>query len=87
MNQFDRFTAVFQPQRTDDLKPGATALIGERLEWEAAWIIGGEDDRKHGVSADYEGLFACALRTEFKEHQGFVWTPECDLADIEPVEP
>jgi hypothetical protein len=79
VEQFDRFIATFQPKRTDDLKPGAEAIIGKRLEWEASYVIDQED------GAEYAGQFACALLSEDPDVPGlFVWTPACDLVDIEP---
>lgn len=70
VEQFDRFIATFQPERTDDLKPGAEHYIGQRCEWEAAYVI---------EEGPYEGQMACMPVFDMP----FAWTPECDLADIE----
>lgn len=78
MQQFDRFTAVFQPQRTDDLKPGAEAIIGKRLEWEAADVI--DED-----NPTYAGHLACMVLSDPPGPGLFVWTPSCDLTDIQPL--
>lgn len=74
LKQLDSFTAVYQPIRTDDLKPEAVPFIGDRLEWQAVWII----DR----GEEYAGQWACAVRSPGPK---FVWVPECDLVDIEPL--
>lgn len=79
MEQFDRFEATFLPQRTDDMKEAATTLIGKRLEWEAGYVIEATDGER------YAGQFACILLTPMAENPGFVWAPECDLADIESL--
>lgn len=71
MEQFDRFIATFQPQRTDDLKPGADRIIGTRCEWEAAYVI---------EEGPYEGQMACM---PILGSAPFAWAPACDLADIE----
>ena len=81
IEQFDRFWATFQPRRTDDLKSGARAFIGRRLEWEAAYILDDEGDPDA-----YRGQFACTLAVAPPEHPGFVWVPECDLADVVMIE-
>lgn len=69
--QFDRFIATFQPQRSDDLKPGARRMIGTRCEWEAAYVI---------EEGPYDGQMACM---PVLSRAPLAWTPECDLADIE----
>lgn len=71
MEQFDRFIATFKPQRSDDLKSRAYALVGTRCEWEAAYVI---------EEGPYEGQMAC---TPVLSRAPFAWAPACDLADIE----
>lgn len=78
MKQFDRFLATFQPQRTDDLKPGVAELIGLRCEWEVAWLIEEED------GGPYIGEWACAAYG-LEASPPFAWAPSCDLVDIVPV--
>lgn len=68
---FDRMTATFRPQRTDDLKPGAETWIGRTVEWEACWKI-------------EEGQFAgdWAWRPLVDDTPPFAWVPGCDLVGI-----
>jgi hypothetical protein len=78
LQQFDRFIATFQPQQTDDLKPGVAEMIGVRCEWEVAWFIEEED------GGPYVGQWACAAyRPEVSTP--FAWAPSCDLTDIAMV--
>lgn len=77
MEQFDRFEATFQPQRTDDLRPGVADLIGRRYEWEVAWFIEEED------GGHYVGQWACAAYNEMG--LPFAWVPSGDLADLVPL--
>ena len=73
LHQFERFTATFQPQRTDDLKPEAREFVGLRCEWRALWVIG--EDGEH---PDYRGQWACEPdAAEFP----FSWVPDRDLID------
>ena len=68
--QFDRFIATFEPGRSDDLKLKAIPMIGQRCEWEAAYVI---------EEGPYEGQMACMPVLDAL----FAWAPACDLADIE----
>lgn len=73
LHQFERFTATFQPQRTDDLKPEARKFVGLRCEWQALWVIG-----QDGEHLDYRGQWAC--NPEADEFP-FSWVPDGDLID------
>jgi hypothetical protein len=83
MEEYDVFEATFQPQHIDDLKPDAKRFIGKRLEWRAMWLI---DEDQGGP---YVGQWACSLSPAAEKFlgdrgelpQGFIWVPECDLAD------
>lgn len=74
IEQFDVVSAVFNPQRTDDLKPEAAAMIGQRFTFSADWIIG------EGFA--YEGDWHMTLSREDWKRTGIFWTPLCDLTDI-----
>jgi hypothetical protein len=69
LRQHDVVEGTFQPKRTDDLKPGAVALIGASGKWQALWII--ED-------GTYKGQWAMAPY-EWEVMPPFCWTPECDV--------
>lgn len=79
---FSTFRARITPKRTDDLKPGALALIGQVKTFERGWVIG-EDDSSN---PDYWGQWACFLVDEDDERHGFSWMPECDLTVIDDEE-
>jgi hypothetical protein len=78
MEQFDKFYAIFNPKRTDNLKPNAAEFIGQKYEWEVLWVI------EHGA---YKGQWACGF--SFKQYEKFIkdncknpsftWAPEEDL--------
>lgn len=68
LNQFDVITAVFNPQRTDNLFPDAREMIGKSASWMASWII--ED-------GEYAGQWAMLDR-----ERRLGWVPLCDLSDI-----
>ena len=77
--QHDIIAATFKPRRTDDLKPGARAFIGQRHEWYVSWEITEED------GGPYVGEFACSFHELEGPSPDFVWVPSGDLADIELV--
>lgn len=80
MKQWDRFTARFEPKVTTDLREGAEAMIGHRLEWEIGWV------QEEG---SYEGELTCIVLTYSKLEEKampFVWAPFCDLVAIKHVE-
>lgn len=73
----DKRRAIFRPQRVDDLKNPARALIGRELCWEAVWII---------EEGPYEGQWAWAPIPEDEDlnPRPFMgWVPTCDLAEVE----
>lgn len=84
MEQWDRFTAVFRPARTDDLREGAERMIGNRYRFMAAWVI------EEGEN-EYAGQHACTVDYPFGEAPEEVkaamvlWVPEGDLAEVEMV--
>ncbi len=73
LKRFDRFKATFQPRDLATLKPDAGAHIGERGEWEAAWLIEDDDSER------FAGQWACTGPLA----EPYVWVPEEDLVDIE----
>lgn len=76
IEQYQHFSAVFAPSRTDDLLPGAAELIGKRLRWYKAWVI---------ESGPYGGLWACAVldaHTIVSAGPPFAWAPESDLSEV-----
>jgi hypothetical protein len=75
--QHDVIEATFQPRRTDDLKPPAVEMIGQRREWYVSWQIEPDDD------GPYVGEFACSFHSDPPDpHPDFVWVPSGDLTDI-----
>lgn len=68
MKQFDKIKGYFEPKRLDTLKESAKVYIGEKLIFEALWII--ED----GI---YKGQWAmlplCGARMG--------WVPEEDISN------
>lgn len=74
LQQFDVVSAVFKPQRTDDLKPEAMAMVGQRFTFIADFRI------DEGFA--YEGDWHMTLTREDSERTGIFWVPGCDLADI-----
>ena len=69
MRQFDKITATFNPQKTDDLI-GMENCIGKRFEFEALWVI---------TRGPYMGQWAMAPSIDFP----IGWVPLCDLDKIE----
>lgn len=69
--------AVFRPVRTDDLKPGAEAFIGQQLRWCASWLITEEDNEA------YAGEFA--MMPVCVEPMPFAWAPQRDLVVVPPA--
>lgn len=80
LRQFDWFPATFQPQRLDDLSPGAEEWIGWAGLWEAAFLI---------EEGPYTGQFACVVQRKYRGAQmgpppeAFVWVPESDLVPVQ----
>lgn len=76
--QYGTFTAVFEPVRRDDLKPGVEASIGQRFTWQKAWLMGDDDPNP--------GEWACTVHANDGRTKdllaGYVWAPGCDLADL-----
>ncbi len=68
LRHFQTVRATFRPTRTDNLRPGAHALIGRRLEWRTMWRMD-EDDPSPGQWA--------LEPTDRDLWCG--WVPECDL--------
>lgn len=66
--QFQRVEAVFQPRETGNLVAGADALVGQRFEWMAAWVI---------ESGPYEGEWA--MQFMGPGTAPFAWAPSGDL--------
>lgn len=80
VRQFERRQATFQPTRTDNLRHGAEAWIGEEAEWEAVWVI---DDGE-----SYAGQWAWAIQLDADDPRyppPFVWVPQCDLRFVPPA--
>ena len=78
--QYEIVDAIYQPLRTDDLKPGMPEWIGRRENWHALWMID-EDD-----GGPYVGQWAMQpIVANHQPHPDFpyLWVPQCDLA--EPV--
>lgn len=76
MERFEVIDAIFNPKRTDDLKPGMDKWIGRRCLWEAQWLIEEED------GGDYIGQWAMMpIIKPGRKHPDFkyVWVPLCDL--------
>jgi hypothetical protein len=67
-----QISALFMPRRADDLKPGAAAFIGERINFS---FVGYVD-----VDGPYEG------QSQWMPEQGqmhaVAWVPACDLSDV-----
>lgn len=80
IRQSDHFTAVLDPQG-DDVKPGAKALAGRRLEFEAGWVIQPDDE------VGYLGQFACVIQPRSPEETptDFVWVPDSDLKEVKAL--
>jgi hypothetical protein len=74
MRNYDRFWAIFNPKRTDDLQNGAQNNIGQKIEFMVENII--ED-------GEYKGQYRCSPTLKYiSNHPGeikFNWVPECDL--------
>ena len=67
-----QFTAVFYPQRTDDLKPCAKAWVGRMAQWRYLWTI---EDGEYAGQGAYE-----PVNVSIEEWPG--WVPECDLQKV-----
>ncbi|AKJ28802.1 hypothetical protein AAW51_2111 [Caldimonas brevitalea] len=66
--------AVFQPQRTDDLRPGAAAFIGQAGEFMEGWEI---------ESGPYAGQRAMLVPMSWALRLApMSWVPECDLVEV-----
>lgn len=77
--QFDKITATFQPQRTDDLKHGIAEWIGYRGIMQAMWII---------EEGPYAGQWVFGPALEEMKKPDYVcvpwgWIAESDLVDVE----
>ncbi len=69
----NKVAAEFRPQRTDDLKASALALIGRVGLFEALWRIGDE--------SVYVGEWAMRLPKEWSACDA-IWVPERDLMPV-----
>jgi hypothetical protein len=75
IEQYDTVSAVFAPQRTDDLVPAAVAMIGQRFTFTADWTI--DDDYP------YMGDWHMSLCEDDWRRTGVMWVPLCDLTDLQ----
>lgn len=66
---YQQYRAVFQPVKTNDLKPGMSEFIGREGIFEALWII--EEGEK------YAGQWAMNLPREWGAP--FTWCPQEDI--------
>lgn len=78
LSSLAQFWATFNPKRTDDLKPGVAEQIGRRFRWEASWVI--EDEYA------YAGDWHCTLLPDQLPVSVFLWSPLCDLDDVELID-
>lgn len=69
--------ATFQPQRTDDLRPGATEAIGWRGRFSYAWTVTKED------GGPYVGQRVWIAACDSPGYLG--WIPDCDLVNVTVV--
>ena len=84
MEKFAKVSAIYSPQRTDDLIPGMEKYIGQRMMFEASWIIE-EDTRSDGA---YVGEYAMYFIDYEQEPDVLMgrWVPESDLKEIEVIQ-
>lgn len=73
--RFKVVDALFDPRRTDDLKPGVADLIGWRGEWRADWII--------EEGEPFAGEWAMVPQEEEWIKLGVVWVPSGDLLPVD----
>ncbi len=73
--RFEVVDALFDPRRTDDLKPGVADLIGWRGEWRADWII--------EEGEPFAGEWAMVPQEEEWTKLGVVWVPSGDLLPVD----
>lgn len=66
--------ATFTPKRTDDLKPGTDALIGQSFEWRGLWVVTEEDGGNYVGQTLWELVDA-----EVARKHNFGWVPDEDL--------
>lgn len=78
MKPGDIVEATFDPQRTDDLKSEAQAIVGRRFRWTCVRPV--EDN-----GADYDGQWRLELGRDDCERTGIWWVAVCDLSDIAHV--
>lgn len=73
--RFEVVDALFDPRRTDDLKPGVADLIGWRGEWRADWSI--------EEGEPFAGEWAMVPQEEEWIKLGVVWVPSGDLLPVD----
>jgi len=74
-----KFIATFAPQRTDDLRYDAGRWIGWRGVWRYLWTVDEEDGGPYVGQKVFEPVGV--------RYSWFGCVPECDLEDIEVLEP
>lgn len=75
MKPGDIVEATLSPQRTDDLKPEAAAVVGQRFRWTCVREV--EDN-----GPAYDGQWRLELGCKDYQKAGVWWVAECDLSDI-----
>lgn len=75
MRQFDVVLATFAPKRTDNLVVGLSPFIGERLHFQAGYLL---------EEGPYAGEWAMAPFVNEWKTFPTAWVPLSDLFDIVP---
>lgn len=75
MKPGDIVEATLDPQHTDDLRPEAVAIVGQRFQWTCTREVEGNGPR-------YDGQWRMELGENDYRRTRIWWVPLCDLSDI-----
>lgn len=82
VQQYDKVSAVISPRRTDDLRPEAVPMIGNRYTFQALWRV--------DEGLPYEGDWYMRIVEQGYDESlvpdNIIWIPLCDLTDLELID-